>query len=314
LHYYLSYVSIVVLNQLRFMTIIYIFIAAFAVMLVSLVGIITVSKVFGSWAERNLKYLTTFATGVFVIVAYNLVKEATHSDLSIAALLGLIAVGAIAAFSVDKVIPNAHHHHDSLENPSAHGSHSKAGAQRIILSDFLHNITDGFLIVPAFLVDIRLGLFTTAGIMIHEVAQEISEFFVLKSAGYSTKKALTINFATSASILIGVVMSLLISNIFEDIIFVLLAIAAGIIIYTIFKDLIPYSIAIARREKTYAKHISAALAGALLILALTSLTADTHVHSEHAHTEDEHNLDNNRERHDSVEEASHAEESEMHTE
>jgi zinc and cadmium transporter len=269
------------------MTVISIFIASVAVMLMSLVGIVTVSQVFGNWAERNLKYLATFATGVFIIVGYNLVKETTHSDLSIAPLLGLMVMGAIIGFGIDKIIPNAHHHHDSGENP---GLHSKAGAQRIILSDFLHNITDGFLIVPAFLVDIRLGLLTTAGIMIHEVTQEVSEFFVLKSAGYSTKKALTINFATSASILIGVIVSLFISNISESIIFVLLAIAAGIIIYTIIKDLIPYSVTIAHKEKTYGKHFAAALTGALIILALTSFTADTHVHPEKggAHVEDEH--------------------------
>lgn len=292
------------------MTEIYIFLASLAVMLMSLAGIVTVSKVFRNWAERNLKYLATFATGVFIIVAYNLVKETTHSELSVVPLLGLMVVGAIIAFGVDKIIPNAHHHHDSSENL---GTHSKAGAQRIILSDFLHNITDGFLIVPAFLVDVRLGLITTAGIMIHEVAQEVSEFFVLKSAGYSTKKALTINLATSASILIGVVVSLFISSISENIIFVLLAVAAGIIIYTIVKDLIPYSVAIARKEKTYVKHFSAALVGAFVIFALTSFTADTHVHSEHSHTEEEHGHEENHEHQDNAD-ILHSEESEAHTE
>lgn len=268
------------------MTTIYIFIASLAVMLMSLVGIITTSAVFRDWAERNLKYLATFATGVFIIVAYNLVKEVSHSHFTIAFILGLMAVGVIIAFAIDKIIPNAHHHHDSNEQI---GSHSKAGANRIIFSDFLHNITDGFLIVPAFLVDIRLGLLTTVGIMIHEVAQEISEFFVLKSAGYSTKKALTINFLTSGSILLGVLGALLIANISENIIFSLLAVASGIIIYTIFKDLIPFSLTIARKEKTYAKHLMAAFAGGIIIFTLTSLTADTHIHSEESHHDEVHN-------------------------
>lgn len=266
------------------MTTIYILLASLAVMLVSLVGIFTVTRVFRGWAERNLKYLATFATGVFIVVAYNLVKETFHSDIALAPLLGITFIGVLIAFAVDKAIPNSHHHHDDSEHP---GSHSKAGAQRIILSDTLHNVTDGFLIVPAFLVDVHLGLLTTAGIMIHEIAQEVSEFFVLKSAGYSTKKALTINFVTSGSILLGVLGALFITNISEDIIFSLLAVAAGIIIYTILKDLIPYSVSVAKKEKTYVKHFGAALAGVIIIAALTSFTADNHNHSE-THSEDVH--------------------------
>lgn len=263
------------------MTIIYILIASVAVMLMSLVGIFTVTNVFRGWAERNLKYLATFATGVFIVVAYNLVRETFHSDISLIPLLGIMLIGVLIAFAVDKVIPNSHHHHDNSENP---GSHSKAGAQRIILSDTLHNITDGFLIVPAFLVDLHLGLLTTAGIMIHEIAQEISEFFVLKSAGYSNKKALTINFITSGSIFIGVLAALFITNISENIIFSLLAIAAGIIIYTIIKDLIPYSLSVAKKEKTYTKHFIAALAGVIIIAILTSTTADSHEHTKDDHS------------------------------
>lgn len=267
------------------MTTVYILLASVAVMLVSLVGIFTVTKVFRGWAERNLKYLATFATGVFIVVAYNLVMETFHSNIDMLPLFGLMALGALIAFAVDKVIPDSHHHHDSNENPD---SHTKAGAKRIIISDTLHNITDGFLIVPAFLVDVRLGLLTTAGIMIHEVAQEISEFFVMKSAGYSNKKALTINFITSGSILIGVVVVLFIANISENIIFALLAVAAGIIIYTILKDLIPYSVSMARKDKTYAKHIVAALIGVAVIAILTTATADTHGHAEDDHADEAH--------------------------
>jgi zinc and cadmium transporter len=268
------------------MTTIYILLSAGAVMLVSLVGIFTTAKTIGAWAERNLKYLTTFATGVFILVAYKLIGETFHSDIEISSILGIIAFGMLAAYLIDKAIPHSHHHHDNTENPDAH---SKSGAHRIVFSDALHNITDGFLIVPAFLIDIRLGILTTLGIMVHEVAQEISEYFVLKSAGYSTKQALTINFFTASTILIGAGIALFIANVSEDLISVLLAIAAGIIIFTIFKDLIPHSFHVAERDKTYAKHFVAALAGAVLILGVATITASTHVHhdtDEHGHSEE----------------------------
>lgn len=271
------------------MTIVYIFLAAFGVMSVSLVGIITATKKLTGWAERNLKYLATFATGVFIVVAYRLVNETFHSGIETTSIFGIIAFGIIVGFLIDKTIPYSHHHHDQTESPNFH---TKSGAHRIIISDSLHNITDGFLIVPAFLVDVRLGIITTLGIIVHEVAQEISEYFVLKSAGYSTKRALTINFVTSTTIILGVITALFVTNISEDVISILLAIAAGIIIFTIFKDLIPYSFSVAQREKTYFKHFVAALAGALLIAGLTVATANTHSHSEAGLSDDEQHTHN----------------------
>lgn len=262
---------------------IYIFIAAFAVMLVSLAGIFTTAKVFKEWSERNLKYMATFATGVFIVVAYNLITEVTHSGFSPAILVGSIIGGAVIAWLLDSLMPGSHHHHDT----EGQHSHNKAGARRIILSDILHNIADGFLVVPAFLVDVRLGLITTAGVLIHEVAQEISEYFVLKNAGYSTRKALTINFISSGSILIGVVMALVVSNISDDVIFGLLAVSAGIITYTIFKDLIPYSVKVAKSDRTFLKHATIAMAGIVIMGSLTAATASTHIHDHDEHDHEE---------------------------
>ncbi len=265
---------------------IYILLAALGIMAVSLVGIITTAKTFGGWAERNLKYLTTFATGVFVVVAYNLVVETFHSSIEAASIFGIIAFGVLAAYLVDKAIPYSHHHHDDSENPDAH---SKSGAHRIIFSDALHNITDGFLIVPAFLIDVRLGLLTALGVIVHEVAQEISEFFVLKSAGYSTKKALLINFATSSTVILGAGIALFVTNVSENLISVLLGVSAGIIIFTIFKDLVPHSFQVAQRDNTFGKHLLAAAAGIIIIASVSFATSGLHIHhsgeTSHDHTE-----------------------------
>lgn len=266
----------------------YILLSAVAVMLISLVGIITTAKTFGGWAERNLKYLTSFATGVFIIVAYNLLREIFHSELEVGIILGIIAFGVIIGYLVDKVIPHSHHHHDDQEQP---GAHTKSGAHRIILSDVLHNITDGFLLVPAFIIDVRLGFLVAGGILIHEIAQEISEFFVLRSAGYSTKTALLINFISSSSILLGVVIALALTQVNEEIITTLLAVAAGIIVFTIFNDLIPYSFKSAQKEQTYGKHFISILAGAVLIGIITFTTAGTHTHDQHNHDHESHHDD-----------------------
>ncbi len=259
------------------MEIIYIFLAAFAVMITSLAGVLFAGKTLHGWAERNLKYLTSIATGVFLVVVYNLTVEVGESHLDPALSIGLVIVGLLAALVLNKLLPDSHHHHGSGEAP--HG-HSRAGAHRILLSDSLHNITDGFLLATAFMIDIRLGALTTLGIIVHELAQEISEYFVYKSAGFSTKEALVKNFLSASTILIGAVFGYFILDISENLVSGLLALALGIILYTIVKDLIPSSIRHAHSEKTYVMHVLAILFGILLILGIKYVASDSHDHIE----------------------------------
>lgn len=274
--------------HLNFMTIVPILIASFGVMLVSLIGVVFAGKTLHDWADRNLKYLTSFATGTFLIVAYNLYKETFEIIPSLQILLLALAAGLAIAYLLDRLIPDAHHHHTSGKEPEGH---SRAGAHRIMLSDALHNITDGFLIAPAFAIDIRLGIATTVGIAVHEVAQEISEFFVFKSAGLSTKQALTRNFISSGTILIGSVGGFLLLSANEGFVGIILAIAAGIITYSIFRDLIPHSLKHAKRDNSYLKHIIAILIGILLVFGINTVSGDTHNHEDsdgHNHGADEH--------------------------
>lgn len=259
------------------MEIFYIFLAALAVMTASLAGVLFAGKTLHNWAERNLKYLTSIATGVFLVVVFNLTVEVGESQLNPSFSIGLIIVGLLAALVLNKLLPDSHHHHGSGEAP--HG-HSKAGAHRILLSDSLHNITDGFLLSTAFMIDTRLGILTMLGIIVHESAQEISEFFVYKSAGFTTKEALLKNFLSASTILIGAVAGYFILAISESLITGLLALALGIILYTIVKDLIPSSIRHAHSEKTYVMHVLAILFGILLILGINYMTGDDHGHTE----------------------------------
>lgn len=287
----------------------YIILASLTVMLISIIGIVSVNKTIREWTERNLQYLTTLATGVFLVVAYNLVTEITHTNYTLPVLLIAVLVGVFLAVLIDSLIPQSHHHHEP--NDSSH-THSKAGAHRIILSDSIHNVTDGFLVATTFLIDVRLGLLTTLGILVHEVAQEISEFFVLRSAGYDIKKALQINFFTSGTILIGAISGYFIATSTENFIGLLLAIAAGIIIYTILRDLIPHSLANAKHSKNYGRHLLALSVGILIVGAISLVNADTHSHDT-SHPE-KHETHTNEEHHDTHNEEAHQETEESHPE
>ncbi|MEZ4180394.1 MAG: ZIP family metal transporter [Candidatus Doudnabacteria bacterium] len=267
------------------MNILYILIASFLVMLMSLSGIIFTKQALHDWAERNLKYLTSFSTGVFLVVGYRLITEIRESHLILWEILTFGFIGIILALLLEKLIPGSHHHHGTGETPH---KHSKAGAQRIMLSDTIHNFTDGFLIVPAFLIDVRLGIVTTLGIAIHEIAQEISEFFVLKSAGYSNKRALSINFLSASSIIIGSLVSYSVAASAEQAIAILLAIAGGIIVFTIFRDLIPHSFHSARVDKTYHWHLAMIIFGIFLIVGVNTIFGEEHDHSGTNHESETH--------------------------
>jgi len=199
---------------------IYPILAALAVMIVSLVGVILTIGRIGSWLRRNLTYLATFAGGVFILVAWHLAEEAAHEGGWMVAISAMLA-GALIMESINFFFP-AHHHH-GVEHDHAH---TPIDGRRVLFSDALHNIGDGILIFAAFSADFYIGIVATVGVLLHEFVQEISEFFVLKESGYSNRAALTWNFLVSTTIFIGLFLAATLSSM-EIIVAILSGVAAG---------------------------------------------------------------------------------------
>lgn len=265
------------------MEIVTILIAAFAVMLASLTGVIFVWNSFGTFLQRNLRYLVSFAAGVFIIVSYSLFSEALElSPNTLFIILGGI-LGAATLEFVTRLIPTTHHHHGT-ENDH---EHTRTDARRVLLGDAVHNIADGMLLVPAFIVDIRFGIATTFAIFLHEAVQEISEFFILKQAGYSTIRALTLNFLVSATILLGVGFGLFVASV-PALMPALIAFAAGAFLYVVFRDLLPSSIRAIVRNDSAGKHLAAAALGVLVMFGVNAATPHSHDHGGHDHHSEEH--------------------------
>lgn len=252
--------------------------AACAVMLVSLVGVIFMAKSVGAWMHRYLTYLATFSAGVFLLVAYHLIAEAAHEGGWVLAFCGIV-LGAFAMEAIKFFVP-AHHHHGVGHD---HG-HSAIDGRRVLLSDALHNVGDGILLVGAFAADWYIGIAATIGVLIHETVQEISEYFVLREAGYTNTMALTRNFAVSSTILIGVIFAAFFSS-NEIVVAVLSGIAAGGFLSVVFHDLIPHAVYAVRKNGGVWIHVGAALFGAAVMLSVQQLlpheephdVRDTHV-------------------------------------
>lgn len=236
--------------------------------------------------KKNLKYLVTLSAGVFIAIVYGLLEEVIgHGEAPWYSILGWIALGVLVVEILSRLIPKAHHHHGDHHDDHPHG---KIEARRMLLGDAMHNIADGLLLVPAFIADIRLGIFTAFAIFAHELVQEISEFFVLKEAGYTNKQAFIRNFMVSGTIFIGVALSLIVTSI-EVLEIPLLCFAAGGFIYIILRDLLPHTILSIKKENgSTTKHFAVGLIGILVMIFVSVVIP--HEHPEEEYHEEIENL------------------------
>lgn len=215
------------------MPVLYSSIAALGIMLASLSGTFFLGRYFSNILHRHLNLAVAFALGVFLVLTYSLIHEAFEIASSLVLWSGLIG-GAVLLEIATLCVPHAHHHHGVTY---AH-RHKRIDAHRMLAGDALHNIGDGIILVPAFIVDVRIGIATAAALFLHEIVQEIAEFFVLKEAGYTTREAIIRNALVSATIFIGIALSLFATSL-GNIETLLISISAGGFVYIITRDLIP---------------------------------------------------------------------------
>ncbi|MFZ2556188.1 MAG: ZIP family metal transporter [Minisyncoccia bacterium] len=252
----------------------YALLAAFAVMTVSLLGVIFTVGRLGSWMQRYLTYLATFSGGVFLLIAYHLAEEAVHEGGWIVGV-GSVLLGAALMEGIHFFFPLEHHHHGHVEEHT----HSPIDGRRVLLSDALHNIGDGILLVGAFAADVWIGIAATVGVLLHEMVQEISEYFVLRESGLTNREALSRNFLVSSTILIGFVFAAFASGPFVAI---LAGLAAGGFLSVVLHDLLPHALASVRTHGGAYVHVLAALVGASAMFGLQSALPheETEMHGE----------------------------------
>jgi zinc transporter ZupT len=277
--------------------------AGLLVMLASLSGVLFTYKVAARFLEEKLSYLVSFSAGVFLVTSGALALEVFElADTALMAVL-LIGAGYVLAWGLEYLMPETHQHHDAdCDHDHQHGN--KTSARKLIVGDAVHNIADGIMLVPAFIVSPALGLAVTASVLIHEALQEVSEFFVLRQAGYSTKRALIINFMVSGTIFIGIGLSY-IAVVNHDMEVLLLALAAGFFLHVVLHDLIPKPHHHAD-SVGFAKHIIVLLIGLGVMASVAFAIQGEHVHGEGDH-HDEHGEEHVAEEHseDNHQEAEH---------
>mmetsp|Transcript_16757 Transcript_16757/g.29349 ORF Transcript_16757/g.29349 Transcript_16757/m.29349 type:complete len:400 (+) Transcript_16757:725-1924(+) len=82
----------------------------------------------------------------------------------------------------------------------------RSAAHLNLISDFIHNFTDGIILSAVYLStpsSSHIGHTTLLAILSHEIPQEIGDITLLLSSGYSLTYTLLLNFAVSLSALLG---------------------------------------------------------------------------------------------------------------
>lgn len=237
--------------------------AALLVMLVSLSGKLVTWQGFGAFFERNLHFLVSFASGVLLLTAWNLTQEIIEHAGSLSQGLPWIVIGICVILVAFRYVPQFHHHHEIGDR-----AHTRIDANRVLVGDAIHNIGDGIVIVVAFAASPAVGIASTISIMVHEMLQEISEFFVLREVGFSVRRALVSNFLVSSTILVGTFGAFFLLEKFQALEIPLLGLSIGSYLVVVFHDLIPHSISGGRGGMHYVQHAVYFLAGALLMALL----------------------------------------------
>jgi len=253
-------------------TYVHISIAALIIMAASLAGKLFTWGLLARFAATRMRLLVATAAGVFTIAIYNLAHEALHESGLSYSVAGAFVVGMVLLEGMTRLLPkNTHHHH----GPHPEHHHSGIDARRMLLGDAVHNVHDGLTLVPAFLLSLPIGYGTALGILLHELVQEVSEFFVLREAGYSVRKALTWNFIVSTTILIGVGIAGALATT-DGMERLLIAFSAGAFTYILFRDLAPSIVAHARQERRPLTYLLAFCVGGAAMFGVTTLVPHEH--------------------------------------
>ena len=252
--------------------------------------------------QRMVFILVSFAIGALFGNTFFMLIPESFALIENTQLIGILIVsGLIVMFALEKIIHWHHCHNVSHKHETAPLGYIS------LITDSLHNFTDGVLIAAAWMASPEVGIATTIAVVLHEIPQEISDFGVLLHAGFSRKKALFLNFIAACAAILGAAITILLGTHVEKLIVFILPFAAGGFIYLAGSDLIPELHRESSSRKSWIQLI--AIIGGIILMFFISLrhdhqhttnngnNAEIHNHEYHNHKEeihdhyDEHNHD-----------------------
>lgn len=216
--------------------------SAFLVSLISFVGLVTLSFK-RRWLDKALFVLISLAVGALLGDTFlHLLPEVVEESGEFSVQISLMVLLGIITFLVLEKFVLWHHHH-SIETPQDHARdrhhHTQSLGVMNMIGGALHDFIDGMVIATGFLVSPLVGFSTALAVILHEIPQEIGDFGVFIHSGFTTNKALLINFLSGLLGIVGVLVVFALSEQSETISEYLIPFTAGAFIYIAGSDLMP---------------------------------------------------------------------------
>jgi zinc and cadmium transporter len=145
----------------------------------------------------------------------------------------LYRYGLHAFFVLERFL---HWHHNHTSGITSH--HVKPFGTINLIADMFHNFLDGILISASFSYSFEIGIATTIIVIMHELPQEIGDFWVLIHADFSRRRALIFNFLYACTAFVGANVVLLFNQSSTKFAGFILPFAGGGFIYLTAADLI----------------------------------------------------------------------------
>ena len=200
------------------------------VSLISFVGVIFIGLK-ESLLRRIVMVLVGFASGTLLGGAFfDLLPEAVNMINPPITIFYFVILGIIVLFSIEKFLYWRHCHEEECQ------VHTFAYIN--LVGDGVHNFIDGMIIAATFVFSFELGFITTLAVISHEIPQEIGDFGVLIYGGLSKRKALTYNFISALTAILGAIVTYYVVFLRSNYA-LLVPFAAGGFIYIAATDLMP---------------------------------------------------------------------------
>lgn len=182
--------------------------------------------------EKMVLYAVPFGAGALIAISFlSTIPEALDSSNDHRKVLIYVLVGFLTFFIIERLGGWLHGHGDNTRNQTQ--------GMMVIVGDTLHNMIDGMAIGLAFLVDTPTGIITSLAVASHELPQEIGDFSILLSRGFSTSKVIIINILSGCGTVIAALATFTLGSAGNWQPGYVLAIAAGFFIYIAASDIIP---------------------------------------------------------------------------
>ncbi|MEO5627339.1 MAG: ZIP family metal transporter, partial [Candidatus Saccharimonadales bacterium] len=182
--------------------------------------------------------------------------------------------GMVIFFVLESTLRWFHHHHEHHEH------RTDPNASLVVIGDTVHNFIDGVAIAAAFLISVPTGIVTTLAVAAHEIPQEIGDFGLLLSKGYSRRQVLKVNIYSALATTVGAVIFFKLGTNNPSLIGALIGMTAGFFIYIATSDIIPSIHDAKDKRSLYIKSlllvVGVVIVGTSTTLAHNYINADQH--------------------------------------